>query len=532
MYYTLSLVPFSETEMELDIAAQKKNKAKIITQKKLKVVYTTLFSKAVRTYNNQAVSDSFIGDYYQAIKESNIPEVYQLNLTVIFGPNENVRQAKVHQAIQKFYKTMSSESYLSIVAAYEQNGKEQEALTMYFVPKAEGYASGLLVRSDLIDAVCRLYNISDDECAKMPLVTAIQYYSDYLKEYWKDFSNNMPSQEEQDLSVLEELDTEDQENSPLKTHEVAAAALKDQLQRYETLQNENQNLQLQMEQEQKRIESSFDWVAEKTDEIKLAEKKRLEQEELARKEEEQRKAAEQANVLAANRMKADSDIRQKNDEQKDEHEEMKQLSPSKLKDLVAKHQNWMKKWDITAETRFDSVSDEALHDADRLLLKNTVIANYYSNATPIPLIGVVIEDCTFENARLAVDLQYSEIKHCSFKQCWLSSAHLVQCQITDSDLSDLKAEDIDASDTVVQSCIMTNARLLNCIFVSGVNTFEKNNFEKTIFSSCDMKGMAFALCNLFHSQFIGCDLRNVTLTRCNETGCEYKGSITRYLTRK
>ena len=527
MYYTLSLVPFSETEMDLDIATQKKNKAKIITQKKLKTVYTTLFSKAVRTYNNQAVSDSFIGDYYQAIKESNIPEVYQLNLTVAFGPNENVRQAKVHQSIQKFYKTVSSESYLSTVAAYEQNGKEQKALTMYFVPKAEGYASGLLVRSDLIDAVCRLYNISDDECAKMPLATAIQYYSDYLKDYWKDFSNDMPSQEEQDLSVLGELDAEEQENSPFKTHEVAAAALKDQLQRYEALQNENQNLQLQMEQEQKRIEASFDWVTEKTDEIKLAEKKRLEQEELARKEEEQRKATERENALATNHMEADSDVQQTNDE----HEEMKQLSPSQLKDLIAKHQNWMKKWNVTTETSFNAVSEDALHDADRLLLKNAVISNYYSNADPIPLIGVVIEDCTFENARLAVDLQYSEIKHCSFKQCWLSSAHLVQCQITDSDLSDLKAEDVDASDTVVQSCIMTNARLLNCIFVSGTNTFEKNNLEKTIFSNCDMKDMTFALCNLFHSQFIGSDLRNVTLTRCNETECEYKGSITRYLTR-
>lgn len=289
MDYKINVYPSSEKDL-LNIKTDHREKTiKAVQVGKLKELYKKKFGAAVQKFNDYALSGKIISDYYKAICDSNIPEVYRLTVVVRYdlaNPNE---VQLIQKSFTDFKKKLDEQPWMTINSVYWMSVDEFKELNIYFVPVSDGYVTSLSTRNDLIDVTKSLIGSKDN----LNILKAMPLFVQQIDAIWKACADSqIVSQDE-----LEKKARLGNNEDPNSLHSIEIGMLKENANHLQRLTHENQMLEAQIAEEKKRINKELNWTKEMIPAIQRAEQERLNAIEHAKMEairaEKERIAAEQ-----------------------------------------------------------------------------------------------------------------------------------------------------------------------------------------------------------------------------------------------
>lgn len=275
MDYKITVYPSSERELNNIKADHKEKTIKAVQSLKIRDIYKKKFGAAVQKFNDYALNGKIISDYYKAIFDSNIPEVYRISVVVRFDlANQNEVQL-IQKSFTDFKKKLDEQPWLAISSVYWMSIDEFKELEIFFVPISDGYVTGLGTRNDLIDVTKKLAGTQEN----WNILKAIPVFTDHIEGLWKSCADsNIVSQDEMERKA--HIAKED----PTSLHSIEIGILKENMNHLQRITHENQMLEAQVEEEKRRIQKELIWTKDAVPLIMKAEKERLDAIECARLE--------------------------------------------------------------------------------------------------------------------------------------------------------------------------------------------------------------------------------------------------------
>ena len=547
MDYQLNIIPSSERDMQNIKADNPTKQIKILQETKLPAVYKSVFGTAVRKFNERAMSGRLIDNYYQSIKESNIPEVYKLRLSIRYELLNKSDIVAISKAFTAFKKLLDKQKYIKTVSSYLMTYDEYKDLIVFFVPICDNYQIGLSTRNDLIDLVKQLKNI---ENPNMNVLEAMPIFISIINDLFATVNKDQFLTQEELEAKAKNIGHE----IPEEVHAIALEALQHQIQQLKNIESENQQYEVAIEAEKQRIAHDIEWVKTATKNIHDAEIKRLKDEvikaEAARKadaarqaleaqrREEERLAEENRRLEAArlaeqakrNLLLMQQMSRQPQEVQMDEYDiatavedtemhpviEEKRIDKDIVKidqflNLLEMHLQWTNFYQITDEIEYQNLSKDAMKDPRRLNLVNCQLDAI--NFNDYNIIGATFKDCEFSDCDLSGSIAASRLDNCKLLNTKVHDLTIKNCVINNVDVERLIFENVSVLCTTVMLLNAKNATF-NSMMSSPANTFIRCDFTEAVFENCDMKKNNFSNCSFINSAFTKSDLRNSSFQVC------------------
>lgn len=266
MDYKIAIYPSSEKELNNVKADNKEKTIKAVQSLKIRDVYKKRFGAAVQKFNDYALNGKVISDYYKAVLDSNIPEVYRLSVIVRFDlANPNEIQL-IQKSFTDFTKALSEQPWFAITNVYWMHVDEFRELSIFFVPVSTDYVTGLGARNDLIDVTKKLVGSSEN----WNILKAMPVFVDQVEAIWKNCADsNIVSQD--DVEQRARVNKDD----PTSLHSIEIGILKENMNHLQRITHENQMLEAQVDEEKRRIQKELIWTRDAVPLIQKAERERL-----------------------------------------------------------------------------------------------------------------------------------------------------------------------------------------------------------------------------------------------------------------
>ena len=309
MDYKINIYPSSERELNNIKVDNKEKTIKAVQVNKIRDVYKKRFGAAVQKFNDYALNGRVLSDYYKAVLDSNIPEVYRISVVVRYdlaNPNE---VQLIQKSFTDFRKKLEEHPWMATVAVYWMSVDEFKELDIFFVPVSDGYVTGLGTRNDLIDVTKK--NAGSQE--NWNILKAMPVFVDQVDAIWRSSADSQIVSQD-DLEKKAHIER----NDPTSLHSIEIGMLKENMNHLQRITHENQMLEAQVDEEKRRIQKELIWTKESVPLIKKAEQERLDAIERARldaaraekekiaqeqREKEERRRAEVARQQEALRLK-------------------------------------------------------------------------------------------------------------------------------------------------------------------------------------------------------------------------------------
>ena len=266
MDYKISVYPSSEKEL-LNIKADNKEKTiKAVLSGKPRDVYKKRFAAAVQKFNDYALNGKVITDYYKAVCDSNIPELYRINIIVRYDLAQQAEVQLIQKSFTDFKKKLEEQPWMAICSVYWMSVDEFKELDIYFVPVSDGYVTGLGTRNDLIDVTKKLVGSSEN----WNILKAMPVFVGEVDKLWAEVADSqIVSQDSLEKKARIE------KNDPTALHSIEIGMLKENMNHLQRITHENQMFEAQVQEEKRRIQKELIWTREAVPMIKKAEQERL-----------------------------------------------------------------------------------------------------------------------------------------------------------------------------------------------------------------------------------------------------------------
>lgn len=541
MDYQLYVYPSSERDMKNIKTDNSTKQIKIVLDGKIQQLYKKSFGNAVKTFNERATSGRLIEDYYQSICNSNIPEVYKLQLIIRY---ELLNKAEIN-AIQKifndFQKLLSKESYMQLVSVYSMSYDEYKELQIFFYPISDGYATELRTRNDLIDVTKKIHGIKNET---MNIIEAMPLFVKKMDEIFATANNGQcMSQEEMEIKAKNIIEID-----PFELHAIAVDTLKAQMNNLQKINAENQQLLALVQGEKDRIEHDIVWAKETEQQIYVAEEERIAEEqrlaEEARKAEEARLAAEaqrreeerlreeerkvEAARLAEQARRNIELMRQMAAEE--EELQRKRMSRNHIDGaifnrMLEQHLQWQEFYGIDEHTEIDKIPSHAAQDARRMMIENADIYDIHYDQR-LSIIGASFTDCEFSDCTICVELIATSLEQCKFMGVDIDDVTLTRCHLNKLNLERAIIMNVHIDDSTLVKVNLTDA-VIDEVSSSQTTTYIKCKFNNATLRGCDMKRNVFTRCDFTNATLTTCDMRNASFNVCETETMVREGSLFR-----
>ena len=275
MDYMIHVYPSSERELNNVKADNKEKIVKAVQSGKLRDIYKKKFGAAVQKFNDYALNGKILSDYYKAVCDSNIPEVYHIKVIIRYDLANPAEVQVIQKSFTDFKKKLDEQPWMAICSVFWMSVDEFKELDIYFVPVSDGYVTGLGTRSDLIDVTKKLVGSQDN----WNILKAMPVFVKQINKIWQSVS---------DPAIISQLVTEQRahvdRNDPTSLHSIEIGILKENMNHLQRITHENQMLEAQVEEERRRIQKELIWTKEAVPMIQKAEQDRIEAIERARLE--------------------------------------------------------------------------------------------------------------------------------------------------------------------------------------------------------------------------------------------------------
>lgn len=275
MEYQIAIYPSSEKELNNVKVDNKEKTIKAVQSLKIRDVYKKRFGAAVQKFNDYALNGKVISDYFKAVSDSNIPEVYRLSIIVRFDLANTNEVQLIQKSFTDFKKKLDEQPWMAVCSVFWMGVDEFKELSIFFVPVCDGYVTGLGTRNDLIDVTKKLTGAQDN----WNILKAMPVFVEYVENIWKECADsNIVSQNEVEQRARVSKD------DPTSLHSIEIGILKENMNHLQRITHENQMLEAQVDEEKRRIQKELIWTKDAVPLIMKAEKERLDAIERARLE--------------------------------------------------------------------------------------------------------------------------------------------------------------------------------------------------------------------------------------------------------
>jgi len=529
MTYEYKLYPSSDKELLACKEEVGRGKIKAIRDNSLRSLYRKNFSKAVKTYNEFTVSGKLIDDYYESLINSNVPIVYELIVSVVFEMISKEEMAKAEKYLRDYEKELSKKPATYITLSAIKKDMETIALHVFFFGTADGYPTGMMVRSDFIDYIKQTMNDGNE----LPLKESIALFIEKESELFEKISNN----EIKSFKAISEEQINTAKKNPYLTHHIEVDSLKEKMNTFQRLTTENERMLNLAMLEKERLIKDIEWVKATTITIQQAEADRLaelKREAEERRLDEERREREEAEenarlAIEATKRRAEKDAllaellakrgKEQMEQRKTESIDRMPLSAAELTTQIQNHLDWMKRFSIKKTLNFKDIGYEAITDENRLHLLNRTITGCKIREEGLSLVGAIFQNCTFVNCDFGISLFASTIDNCTFVDCKVSGIDINNCNINNSELTKMDVLDCILDKTTILNCDCKGIKSEDVTFYPETS-FVNSDFSLAIFRNTDMKKNVFVRCNLERALMRTCDLRRTFFQRCNTDGME------------
>jgi uncharacterized protein YjbI with pentapeptide repeats len=470
--------------------------------------------------------------------ESNIPEVYKLDIVVRYELLNKSELATIQQVFMDFKKLLESTPYISVVTTYVMSFEEYKELMIYFYPVSDGYQTGLSVRNDLIDVTKKVCDLKNS----FNIVQAMPHFIKHMDELFSSVHGGRMISENE----LGDKARGGNEENPMTLHAIAVETLRAQMNALQRINAENQKLEEVIENEKKRIQHDIDWAKSTeqdiyaAEEARIAEEKRLAEE--ARRAEEARKAAE-AQRREEERLRAEerrieaerlAEQARRNIElrrqlaMQEEAENQRRLSKldvnqNDIARRIEEHLMWQEVYGITEDMDPDTLPSGSLNDPRRLALTSAIIHDVNFDQV-ISLIGASFSNCEFSACHISAELTACTIEHCQFMNCDVSDVYVKKCMVNNVNMERLALDNVIVEETTVMRSTFKSATI-NELISSNAASFIRCDFSDAVLRGCDMKHNTFVHCVFNNTTMSTCDMRNSAFQMCKMEGMEREGSL-------
>ena len=540
MDYRLNVYPSSALEMKNFKANNATKQIKMVVDNKLPVLYKKSFGAAVKKFNETAISGRLIEDYYKSIVNSNVPEVYCIDLLVRYELLNKNEVNEINKIFGEFKKVFEKAENLQTVAIYHMSFEEYKEMQIFFYPVVPGYITGLNTRNDLIDFVRHTIGTKDN----MNIKQAMVHFTKYVDDLFSTVNEGKITSQAELEAQANRIQTED----PLLVHAIAVDALKMQMNALQKLSAENDMLQNAINESKIRIEKDLRWSKEMVATIQLAEKERiieekrradealrLEQqrraEEAQRREEERlreearRLEAEKYAALAKRNLELQRQMEQKQAEEQRRQQSRINISQDSFTRLVEQHVQWQQFYNITKTTDISALSVDAAEDPRRMVLTNANLKDIALEIN-VELIGIVFDGCELINCKIRVDLTSARIDDTILNNTSLENLSIENCSAYNLHALGARIENVTLLNTIINRGILKHAHISKIMSAPG-NSFAFCDFSNAIMNSCDMKKNAFTNCDFTDAVLTTCDMRNASFQVCKMERLRNEGSLFR-----
>jgi uncharacterized protein YjbI with pentapeptide repeats len=538
MDYRIHVYPSSEKEMNTIKSENKTKTIKLIQENKLQMMYKKSFGPAVKKYNERAISGKLINDYYKSIVESNVPEVYKLDIIVRYELMNKTELATIQQVFLDFKKLLESKAYLGVVTTYIMSFEEYKELVIFFYPIADGYQTGLSVRNDLIDVTKKLCDIKNNP----NILQAMPMFVTYMDDLFSSVHEGKMISEEK----LESRSRRRKETNPMDLHAIAVETLRAQMNALQKINAENQKLEEVVNGEKKRIQHDLEWsrATEQdiyaAEEARIAEEKRLAEEarraEAARKaaeaqrREEERLRAEERRVEAerlAEQARRNIEMRRQmalqEEEEKQRRMSKKDIGQNEFARIIEQHIRWQEVYDINEEMEYDHLPSDSISDPRRINLTSAIIHDVNFDQI-VSLVGASFSECEFAGCEFSAELTACSVEHCTFLNCTMCDIYVNKCTINHVTMDRMTIENVRLDESTIMRSNFKGANISELVSAPGTS-FIRCDFSNATLRGCDMKRNAFVHCDLNNVTFVTCDMRNSSFQMCKTDGVEREGSL-------
>lgn len=587
MDYQFNVYPSTEKEMLNVKTDHKAKKIKVIKERKLKDVYKEKFGAAVTKFNEYALAGRLINDYYQAIVNSNVPEVYRLCIVVRYDLAQQNEVQLIQKSFTDFQKRMEAQPYFAPCSTYWMSVDEFQELNIFFVPVSDGYATQLGTRNDLIDVAKKMVDSKEN----WNILKAMPVFVEQVESIWSATCDpNIISHDEMEKKArIHHFD------DPMQLHSIEVGMLKENINHLQRLTHANQELATQVDLEKQRIEDELDWVNKMGPAIIQAEQDRLD--EIRRKEEEARRAEEER-IAAEERAKEErrlAELARKQEAERLTQQAKKNYSlramlgessddnspfagfptednsnpfgtmngqapvqntttptnhsaqfddsftewtgnidynvtpkatitAREFKEKLALHVSWMNKFQITQYMSSGNLTPEALQAPERLVLDGEIIVGFESTGSDL-LVGAQLHNCTFYNCKLSGEFYACVFVDCKFINTTIHKAKFERCGI--KGLECVESNTFDS--TEMRGCTIIESKLnksnISKLTLSFNGQYGNLDMSESIFSNCDIKRNKFYSCNFTNAIFDSCDVRATEFIDCKVDGISTNKSL-------
>ena len=538
MDYQFNIYPSSEKELKNIKANNDTKQIKVLSDGKLPMMYKKIFDPAVKKYNERAMSGRLIDNYYKAIVESNIPEVYKMVLVIRYELLNKLEIAAIQKAFTEFKKQLEKEKYMCVVSSYIMSYDEYKELQIFFFPIATGYKTSLATKNDLIDVVRTLTGTKEN----MNILTAMPLFEKHIEGIFNQFNNGQFFTQEEVEAQARHIEI----NDPLHLHAIAVDALKAQMNALQKVADENKKLGAAIDLEKKRIEHDIEWShrmekaiydaeefriaeevrkaeeARRAEEIRKMEEAQKREEERLR-EEERRVEAERLSAQARRNIELRMQMAKQAEDEARRREMRQQLDQEAFARLIEQHLTWQEVYEIDHDQQYNQLPLDALEDPRRLCLTSADIHGVRFDQQ-VDLIGAAFEDCEFVECECSATLTATLIKNCNFTNSFVESIELVRCVVDSIKADHVSIDNVQIDGSTIMNSNFTSATFNNVVSAPATS-FIRCDFTDAKLTSCDMKKNAFMNCNFANTHFIACDMRACAFQVCNIGTIKREGSL-------
>ena len=540
MDYQLNIYPSSEKELQNFKANNSSKQIKIMMENKLQTLYKSVFSAAVKKYNERAISGKLIDNYYQSILTSNVPEVYCLSLIIRYELLNKQEITAIQKAFMDFKREFEKAKCFKVVSVYALSYDEFKELQIFFFPVSDGYATGLSVRNDLIDVTKKLCYVKEN----INIIKAMPLLVKYVDQLFAPINDGQfISQEE-----LERQAKNVTVQNPMVLHAIAVETLKTQMNNLQKINAENKRLESVIEAEKARIQHDIVWSKETEVKIHEAEKARIEEEQ--RLAEEERRAEEARRVAEAQKREEDrlreeerrveaerlaaqarrnielrKQMTQQEKELQNKRLERKNLDQDAFALLIEQHLTWQETYQINEEVDYDKIPEDAMKDPRRL---NLISANIHDVRfdRPVQLIGIALNDCEFSDCNINVELISSSIANSVIMNSEINDTSIAKCVVNNVNMDRLSVENVKIEGSTMMKCNFKHMSIAE-MFSAPSTSFIRCDFSDAELKSCDMKKNAFVNSTFDNTRFVACDMRDSVFQVCEVDTMKKEGSLFR-----
>lgn len=378
------------------------------------------------------------------------------------------------------------------------NVDEFRELSIFFVPVATDYVTGLGARNDLIDVTKKLVGSSEN----WNILKAMPVFVDQVEAIWKNCADsNIVSQD--DMEQRARVNKDD----PTSLHSIEIGILKENMNHLQRITHENQMLEAQVDEEKRRIQKELIWTRDAVPLIQKAERERLdaiersrlaaaraEKERIAQEEraKEERRRAEIARQQEAARLKEQArknyDLRSVLDQDNSAFASF--MSPQTPTAQAVP--------DLTAASPFYSMNGMTPVDMGQPLSQPTPPIN----TPPAPPVQTSQYAATMPNELFAEKVQ----QHIDWMNNYgigeTTSANMLPRESLNSIQRLVLREEIIVGFKDSRKYTLVGAQFFDCLFENCEFT---SDIYASVFVNCK-----FVNCKIIRNKLSGCGLKNVT----------------------